>query len=438
MNVLHILSKSRSPRNTAARILTVIRHFGLTPKKFENRLKKYYEVMHSEGCLPTLAITAVVLDRHPKYIQELSRQGVEFAIHGYVHIDYKIVDNNVKRKHFRKAIDIFDRNRIPFIGFRAPFLRTNENTTPILSELGFVYHSSRVFSWPVIDTDEFSGYVRNNYKRLMEFCSPFDSQKYFSLPKFEDGLIEIPVSLPDDETIIERLNIADEKKIGGIWLEILQNVYNNGELFILSLHPERIEICETALRDTLRKAKALSPTTWVATLKEIAEWWKEKTGFSLKVTALEEGRYKVRAICSDRATIIVKSAKVNVPARQWFDGYQTIDERDFILESPKYPVIGVSPGTSRDAIQFLMNEGYPVEESNEADKYGIYLSDLAKFEEEDEKTLSRKIEESGVPLLRYWRWPNKTRCSLSVTGDIDSITIFDFVFRILENGLKNL
>ena len=437
MNALHILSKSRGLRNLISRIFAVLSRFGISSKRFERRLKKYYEITHSADCLPTFAITAVILARYPNYIKELSRQGVEFAIHGYVHVDYRVRDIEEKIRHFGKAITIFNELEIPFVGFRAPFLRVNKNTTPILSNLGFTYHSSRVLYWPVIDINKFSRYARNNYNCLIEFCAPLDSEKYLSLPKLENGLIEIPVSLPDDETIIERLGITDEKKISEIWLEILRKIYEGGELYNLSLHPERIDNCEIALQDILRKARELNPPVWIATLKEITEWWQERNKFVLNIQSQGDNRYRVKAECSERATILVKNIEVHAPTDQWSDNYQCVTARDFILESPKRPVIGVSSGSSPRAVSFLKSEGYIVEEGNSSDNYGIYLNDLTQFGEADEKSLSRKIERSDVSLLRYWRWPNRARSAISVTGDIDSMTIFDFVLRILENGLVN-
>ncbi len=434
---LDFLSKSRGLRNLISRIFTVACRFGISPKRFERRLKKYYEITRSAGCLPTFAITAVVLDRHPDYIKELSRQGVEFAVHGYVHIDYKVVANEGKRNHFKKAINIFNRYEIPFTGFRAPFLRTNENTSPILSDLGFLYDSSRVLWWPIQDINNSSGYIRNNLDRLLEFYTPLEAEKYLSLPRFESGLIEIPVSIPDDEMIVERLGITDKKKIGDIWLDIMQRIHKNGELFVLALHPERIEYCDTGLREILGKAKELNPPVWVATLKEIAEWWQERDKFVFHIQPQGNDRYRVKAECSARATVLVKNIKVHVPAEQWFDGYKYVASRDFILESSKRPVIGVKADSSTAAIKFLQGEGYIVELNSKPDDCGIYLGNLKQFGEADEKALIQQIEQSDASLLRYWRWPNRARSALSVTGDIDSMTLADFVMRILENKLKN-
>jgi hypothetical protein len=54
------------------------------------------------------------------------------------------------------------------------------------------------------------------------------------------------------------------------------------------------------------------------------------------------------------------------------------------------------------------------------------------FDKAEQKALSREIEQSDTPLIRYWRWPNQARSAVSVTGDIDAITINDFILRILE------
>jgi hypothetical protein len=434
---LSVLSKSRGLRNLISRIFSVARRFGVSPKKFERCLQRYFEVTHSAGCLPTLAITAAVLKRHPGYIRELSHRGVELMVHGYVHIDYQEVAREKKRQHFEKAINIFNQCQIPFAGFRAPFLRTNEHTTPILSNLGFLYNSSRALWWPINNIDSYSTYVKDNLNLLREFYQPLDAEKYLSLPRFKNGLIEIPVSIPDDEALVERMGIANPEEIGDIWVDIMQRIYDRGELFNFSLHPERIEHCETGLLKMLRKAGESSPPVWMATLKEIAEWWQERSNFSFDIQPQGNGKYRVRSACSERATILLKKGKINVPTNQWFDGYQYIKERDFILESTAWPVIGVRPDSPGEAVRFLQAEGYVVDTSTAAEDCGLYLGDLKQFSQADEKALSRQIEQADSCLLRYWRWPDGDRCALAVTGDIDSITITDFILRILENRFKS-
>jgi len=437
MNPTYMLSKSRGTRNLLRRIGTVLCRFGMTANRFERTLNRYNAVTSELGCVPTLPITAKILERHPGIIRELSSQGVEFAVHGYIHIDYGVLPLQEQVRHFKKAIHSFESCHVPFTGFRAPFLRINNETVEALGNLSFAYDSSCAINWDVLDKIELTSQGWSAYNSLLDFNTPKESQKYLSLPKFVDGLVEIPVSFPDDEGMVDRLGISNGEVISEIWRSILKKTYDRGELFNISLHPERIPICENALTDTLRRAKQLSPAVWTATLREIAEWWRQRDTFTFEISHETNDRYSVKANCSENATILLKNCKVNTPVAEWANGYQSISARDFILESPRCPVIGVSLDTSPDAVSFLKSEGFIVERSEQPDNYPIYLSDLARFEEADEKPLSERIEQTDAPLLRYWRWPEKARSALSVTGDIDSITLIDFVLRVFENWLQN-
>jgi len=437
MSPIPFLSKSRGTRNLVSRIRTVLNNFSISPKKFEHLLRRYSTVTLNLGCVPTFPITAVILKRHPRLIRELYQQGAEFAIHGYIHTDYGVMPLNEQVKHFKKAIDTFEKHQVPFTGFRAPFVRVNTQTPQALSKLGFPYDSSLVLHWDVFNRNEHTEGSWIEYERILDFYQSRQAQDYISIPRSMDGFIEIPGSMPDDEIIVERMGITDKRKIGEIWQGILQSTYNNNELFALSLHPERFSYCEDALVSVIKKAKELNPPVWIASLKEITEWWQEKKKFAFKIDSRGNGKYGVQTELSDRATVLLKNSKVNVPTGDWFDGYRTVNSRDFVLESPKRPVMGVSRDSSPAAVAFLKNEGYIVEASEQPDDYGIYLNNLAKFNEASEKPLLKKIEQSDAPILRYWRWPNRAKSTLTVTGDIDSITLVDFVLRIMENWRLN-
>lgn len=430
---LALLSKSRGVRDLPSRITAILTRFGITTKKFKIKLDRYSFVTRGLGCIPTFCVTAVTLKRHPRLIKELCQQGNEFAIHGYIHTDYSVLPLEEQAKHFSKAIQAFRKYHIPFAGFRAPFLRINDQTPEALRRLEFTYDSSYVLHWNVVDKTKSLVRSQRAYEQLLDFYQPREAEKYLALPRSVDGFIEIPVSVPDDEGIVERLGITDMKKISEIWRAILWATYDGGELFTLSLHPERILLCESALVDVLQQAKKLNPPVWLATLREIAEWWKERASSDLKVSSLSNGRYRVLAHCSDRATLLSRNCKVSAPVTEWANGYQRVIARDFVVASDKRPVIGVRPDSPSSAVTFLLNEGFVVEKDDRPDSYGIYLTGLTSFQEADEKPLSERIEQLNVPLIRYGRWPNGAKSALSLTGDIDSVTLSDFVLRVLEN-----
>jgi hypothetical protein len=382
--------------------------------------------------VPTFSLTAVALKRHPELIKEIRQYGVDFAIHGYIHTDYGMMSYPAQKKHFSKAIAVFNKYEIPYSGFRAPFLRINGNTFKAITDLGFTYDSSNSIHWNVINGTELTREARREYQRVLDYYNSQKAQKTLALPRAINNFIEIPVSMPDDEIMMERLGITDQEEMSNIWGEILKESYASGELFTIQLHPERISYYENTLTTIIQDLKKYHPPVWLATLREITEWWRERDSFRFKIESAGDGQYRINAECTERATILVKSARVNVPAEKWYGGYQTVTSREFILESPRKPVIGVKPDSSPAAIRLLQSEGYVIETAEQPDDYAVFLDDLTNHDEADEIALANRIEQMDVPLIRYWRWPDQARSAVSVTGDIDAVTLTDFMLRILE------
>jgi hypothetical protein len=73
-----------------------------------------------------------------------------------------------------------------------------------------------------------------------------------------------------------------------------------------------------------------------------------------------------------------------------------------------------------------------VGENAAAGAEGLRISGYASFAESDKRGLIDFIEGSDAPLVRLWRWPNGARCAMSVTGDVDAMTMLDFLRRPLE------
>jgi hypothetical protein len=102
------------------------------------------------------------------------------------------------------------------------------------------------------------------------------------------------------------------------------------------------------------------------------------------------------------------------------------------MESPVRPAVGVAEDTSPQAIGFLKDEGFVVETGRERDEYALFLDNLTDFDESHEKAVIESVEQSALPLVRFWRWPEGARSAMAVTGDIDSITLIDFAMRVVE------
>jgi len=432
MKIKNPLAASRGVRPTFGRIANILYRFGLTSRKMEDRLNKYVEITEKFSCSPTFAVTAVTLKRHPNLMKDLSKKGVELAVHGQVHADHKLLSLEEQMNHFQKASAAFEMHSIPFKGFRAPYLRTNSSTLEALIRLKFAYDSSQTIQWPVIEESKYSRSRLGEYNRLLDFYKPCDAATHLSLPRSTNGLLEIPVSIPDDEALVERLGITKEQEIAEIWKEMFERTYASGELLVLQLHPERIIFCASALGSILEKAREAKPPVWIARLGEIAQWWKQRDKFNFEINNEGNGQWRVRANCSDKATVLMRNCKVNVLTTDWADGYKSIDVRDFILESHVCPCIGVSPNSSEEAIAFLKGEGFVVAVGAQPENCGIYFDSLASFNQSDERRISEAIQSSNAPLIRFWRWSGKAKSALAISGDIDAITLADFAMRLIE------
>ncbi len=434
MNIAGLFSGSRSLKNLVSRMGTILSRFGLTSGKFAAILNTYSTIMRQTGCTATLPITAKILKRHPDLVRSFNGQGIEFAIHGYVHVDYRQLSGQEQLDDYKKAMETFEKCRVPFTGYRAPFLRFNQATPWALSSLRFAYDSSDSLYWDSLNESAYPASGWKMYLRLLDYYQSGNAENSVSLPRDtgQNGMVEIPVSLPDDEAMIERLAISNSEDVARIWSDILERTYRRGELFTLSLHPERIGICGEALRQVVLKAQSDRPAVWIATLREIAEWWREKARCGLFIEDKGNSRYAIHASGPAKATLLVRNCRTSCAASAWYGKYKVLSERKFDLESPQPPVIGLALNTSPAAAGFLQKEGYPIEVSSHPEKYGLYFDNLSNFKSTDEKKLSDAIESSESPLVRFWRWPDGARSALSVTGDIDSITLWDFALRLIE------
>lgn len=214
----------------------------------------------------TLFVPACVLRRYPW----VYKKDVNYAVHGYRHLDHSRMTLDEQKSHLEKAVEIFTEFGAGRRGFRAPYLKVNEETLGLLSEMGFLYDSSCSFYWDVLSKDRADPQVQ----RILDYYQPKGDHSHRSLPFFEEGLLRIPVSLPDDEMLIDRLRIRDQDRLYDIWSEILKKSHDRDEMFVLLLHPERFHLAREALKRLLDKAESLG--MWTTSMKNIAVWWKDK------------------------------------------------------------------------------------------------------------------------------------------------------------------
>lgn len=433
MNYPIFLLASKGFFHLIYRFFLILKRFGFSPRKISKNLYTILEIINKYEAGISLNITAVVLDRHPSLIKDLNKKGIEFGAHGYVHTNYNTLSLNDQIEGLKKSKEIFKRHQVPLYGFRAPYLSYNNDTLKAIKECGFFWSSNQVIDWEVLDQNNYTEAQWKTYQRLLHVIyKPKSCSDYSSLPAMNGGFLEIPISIPDDEIMVDRLQIRNSDEISEVWQKIFEQTQKRGELFTLQLHHERLDYYKRSLESILKQASVPESKVWLATLKEITDWWKEKSDYKFEFISQGNKEYRVICNCSKRASVLVKNLISNTHQKTFFNGYKFINARDFIVESSAKPCIGLSPNSPIELVKFLKDEGFATEVNQNKDHYALYLDNYKNFSEKNKLELISSIENSSSPLVRYWRWPNENISALSITGDIDSITLWDFVIRFFE------
>ena len=409
------------------RFFKILKRYGLDSKKMESNLKVYLQILRKHGIVPSFFLTATALNKHAELINRFAGNGAEFCVHGYKHIDYTNLPHEVFTRHLVKALDIFKEQKVPFSGFRFPYLKYEKNMIAALGKYSIKWDSSSNILWHVLKDLTFEEKQWMKYHAMLKQYNSKSSDCYISVPRFCGSILEIPVSLPDDD-LLERLGIRRAEVVADIWTRILKQTYSRGELFALQLHPERILYCKEALKHLIIKANSSEPGIWVAPLSSIYEWWKEKAQFRIKLKKVGVNEYEFHAHCSERGTVLIKSN--DCEPFNLLDGYAIADNNTFKIKSRKRPIIGVSKMSSPNLINFLRNEGLIFEIDSTDNGYSVFLDESEPFNEEDELRILQKIHGINLPLVRFWRWPNGCQSALSITGDIDALSSIDFFQRV--------
>jgi hypothetical protein len=266
------------------------------------------------------------------------------------------------------------------------------------------------------------------YRRVLDFYGAQSASDYPALPQLVDGLVRIPYCVPDDEALVDRLRLTGAESMAEIWLAILRRTYELGELFTLGLHPERIALCEDPLRATLNQARALSPPVWIARLDEISAWWRSRAETTYQIVKANNS-WRLTINGPSGATVLTRSVAVEAPTEPCINGYQRVLSNDFVFRADELPFIGLAPDASPALISFLQQQGFLTRTDANAQSCAVYL-DRKELDPKDERSLLSQLERGTWPSLRLARWPNGAQSALSITGDIDALTLWDYVLRV--------
>ncbi len=441
MNLVAFSIKTKGAHNFVRRLGTVFTRFGFSEARIRRALHAIIDTTRHYDGMPTFYIPAVVLNRHPKLMGKIAREGTEVGIHGYVHNDYRSLNKEQQLQQTQKAMSVFERVQIPYYGFRNPYLGWNSESLEVFTALGFQYESNIAVLHDVVDVETFTPIIRSGFAKSLNLFQAIPCNAYALRPHFEGELLRIPTSIPDDEMLFDRLRITDPQEVGRIWSRVMQRVYDLGGLYALNLHPERGVLCNKALEILLAFARSRQLPVWITRIGDIAQWWKERSLFRFTFTSLGEGRWRVATTHNAKATILARHLTLeDQPVTPWHGVDTRVQPTSFIVQAATCPCIALSSQTPDEMELFLYEQGYPVVRcsENDAQLYSMYLdwpTGLGTTLEErtaSKIALVEQMEALEQPLLHLGCWPDGNRAALCISGDIDSITVQDFFLRIVE------
>jgi peptidoglycan/xylan/chitin deacetylase (PgdA/CDA1 family) len=415
-------SRGRDPRWIARRGLAIVGHYGLSGKRAKGRVLDCVALLARYDARPMFATPGRVVDAEQRFFRELADDGVELAPHGYDHVDFRRLGTDRAREEFERACDAYDRAGVWFRGFRCPYLSFDETVAPALPPGRFAYSSNVAIRW---DHPETPGDDDPIARQLATFYDAVPAERVVSRPRLSGGIVEIPASLPDDfELTIARRAGADV--VAAAWNDVHERVIARGELFAPLFHPEAYDHCATAFEQMLDRARRSGGEIWTPRLADVADWWLERAGATVDVTE-RDGDVQVDVEASPRVTVLVRGLAGTEGAERWDDAWVVLEGRSCRFAGPVRPVVGLGPDVPAETAAILREEGFVVE--TETRNCAVVLERSSGIDLEDEVALVRHVESAPGPLVRIWRWPGRARSAVTVAGDLDALSIRDYLAR---------
>lgn len=245
--------KSKRPRTLSLLIKKAYRYtqrYGLFgTQKTKKCMEICDDILSRYDAKGTVFVPGVILQKHKNILIRFCENAIEYGIHGYSHVDYATLSFNAQRTHLAKAKNILLEFGVEHLGFRAPYGSFNKDTRKVLKELEFAFDSSPVFLHDVVKELPVD---KVTLQLITSYYTPVNS----SFPMWDDNVLVIPFTIPDDEILVDRIDLLPQT-IEKIWNKIIEDISRRGGVFVLQLHPLRIIILKNILKNLLKNAKNL-------------------------------------------------------------------------------------------------------------------------------------------------------------------------------------
>jgi hypothetical protein len=280
------LRARKGSRETLGRVARLPFRYGVTPFKLHRQLQVMSTELNKRDITPTVHVTTSSLDAHPEIAADLKT--MEVGLHGHYHVGYSGLTRERQAHDLDASREVAARLGFEVSGFRAPYLRADRTTLELLGERAFEYDSSFPAVIPIFPGTIGSRVERAITRRYGTCEIPPEVGRADGLP------IEVPVSLPDDEILLDAMGIRSPAVLRRVFESMARSAAESQSALVLQVHPERFGLCAGAIYAVIDLAAELGG--WKATIGDIARW---ERGHVDKSQAWPDGRTFAIAISGD-------------------------------------------------------------------------------------------------------------------------------------------
>ena len=395
------------------------------------------------GAKITFCVTASLLWENALLFRKLRQMGHDVAAHGYIH-------TNMKNKSRREQIDIirkcsraFAQFRMPVSGFRCPYLSYNDDTLDVLQRGGFAWTSNNMILWP-------NGSGRR--QRPGEQDPEQDHQPLqHRLCGQPPGPAEVQGPLPRHTRSRARTTRCSSRGSGSrrrrrsseVWMNVLRQTHEKGRAFPSPLPPRALSPHKGLHQGDRRRIEAVRR----------ARMGRVPHGDHRMVEAAEGPRLRARGdgrrlrqdVGKDAGEghDAGKAAAAGRPAgarQPFFGSYVLARPVDRRNGSEAFPCVegteghhrplGARCSRRRRCSSGRRASSSSARPSRRARRFHRRLPHV--LARRTRRPCSPEIEDSPFPVLRLWRWPDGMRSAFTISADVDSVTLMDFVRRAMK------
>ncbi len=220
-------------------------------------LPRVLDLLGRYGIASTFFVPGVSARLYPDDVRRIAAAGHELGIHGWIHEWTADLRRDEERMLMQRSLDTLEElgGRRP-VGSRTGSWEYSQNTVELLQEFGLLYDSSLMADdspYEILADGEATGIVQLPVEWIL------DDFPYFGMDRFSSTR---PYTPPSD--------------VYEIWSEEFDGAYEEGGLFLLTMHPHiighrsRIRMLERLIQHMKSR-----PGVWFASHAEVARYAKE-------------------------------------------------------------------------------------------------------------------------------------------------------------------